>query len=40
MLDVGIMFNNDNMFIKGKIDKYRMISETIKMGQIDKDKIY
>ena len=37
--DEGIMFNNDNMFIKGKIDKDGMISETIKMGQIDKDKI-
>lgn len=35
----GLMFNSDNMFIKGKIDKEGMISETIKMGQIDKDKI-
>ncbi|MCQ4699107.1 hypothetical protein NE452_16395 [Paeniclostridium sordellii] len=35
----GIMFNNDNMFIKGKIDKDGMISKTIKMGQIDNDKI-
>lgn len=35
----GLMFNGDNMFIKGKIDKEGMISDTIKMGQIDKDKI-
>lgn len=37
--DEGIMLNNDNMFIKGKIDKDGMISETVKMVQIDKDKI-
>lgn len=27
------------MFIKGKIDKDGMISETVRMVQIDKDKI-
>lgn len=37
--DERIKFNNDNMFIKGKIDKDGMISETVRMVQIDKDKI-
>lgn len=37
--DEGIMFNNDNMFIKGKIDENGMIDKTEKLGQIKDNKI-
>lgn len=35
----GLVFNNDNFFIKGKIDENGMISNTEKLGQIEDNKI-
>lgn len=35
----GIVFNNDNFFIKGKIDENGMIDKTEKLGQIKDNKI-
>lgn len=35
----GLVFNNDNFFIKGKIDENGMISTTEKLGQIEDNKI-
>ena len=35
----GLVFNNDNFFIKGKIDENGMIDKTEKLGQIKDNKI-
>lgn len=35
----GLVFNDDESFIKGKIDENGMISSTEKLGQIKEDKV-
>lgn len=35
----GLVFNNDNFFIKGNIDEDGMINETKELGQIKNNKI-
>lgn len=35
----GLVFNNDNFFIKGEIDENGMINETKELGQIKNNKI-
>ena len=35
----GLVFNTDNFFIKGNIDKDRMINKTKELGQIKDNEV-